>query len=212
MSKPDKNGKQKSAGADQTLTDAEGSAAVETPSPTDELGQMRAKLSEYQNDLQRLAAEFDNYKKRVDKEKVAARAQGKAESLAPFLDMEEVFIKAQQHASGKNTDTKAMHDGLFLLHKQLHSIFNSAGVKEIPCAGIPHHAYHDVLLQVPGGKSGEIAQVLRKGYVMGEYVLRPAQVSVYAGETKTKENEDEEKIQEKTNDEKNSEKAQPADS
>ena len=156
----------------------------------DDLTLLRAKLNEYENDLQRLAAEFDNYKKRVDKEKVAARLQGRAEALAPFLDMGDVFTKALQHSNGKNTDAKAMHDGLVLLQRQLHSIFASSGVKEIACTGFPHHAYHDVMLQVPGGKSGEIAQVLRKGYVMGEYVLRPAQVSVYAGAKKEEGNKE----------------------
>ena len=169
-------------------------ASHASAAPHNELEALRSKLAEYENDLQRLAAEFDNYKKRVDREKLQSRQLGKAEALSPFLDMNEVFEKALAHNG--TGDAKAMHDGLLMLRKQLQSIFASSGVKEISCAGVPHHAFHEVILQVPGGKSGEIAHVLRKGYVMGEYVLRPAQVSVYIGEEKKeaeeKENEESE--------------------
>ncbi len=166
---------------------------------------IQKQMAEYEDHLKRLAAEFDNYKKRAEKEKQAARSLGKAEALAPFLDMDEVFEKALAHSKSGSSDasnpaasnnSSAMHDGLMLLHKQLHSIFAHAGVKEISCHGAPNHAYHETIMQVAGGRAGEIAQVLRKGYTMGEFVLRPAQVSVFKGEEKEKkkaENSEQEK-------------------
>jgi len=193
----------------QTAQHAQAPASTPLPhapaSPRDELSALRAKLAEYENDLQRLAAEFDNYKKRVEKEKFQSRQYGKAEALAPFLDMNEVFEKALAHKG--SGDAKAMHDGLLLLQKQLRAIFASSGVKEISCVGMPHHAFHEVMLQVPGGQSGEIAQVLRKGYMMGDYVLRPAQVSVYVGEEKKEEKDtaEKQKEEEKETKEKNRE-------
>jgi molecular chaperone GrpE len=161
-------------------------------SVSSELAALQAKLAEYENDLKRLAAEFDNYKKRVEKEKFQARAHGKAEALAPFIDMAETFEKALEHAekaekgaeSGGRVGEKAMREGVRLLHKKLLSILASAGVREIECNGWPNPAYHEVMLQVSGKPAGEIAQVLRKGYVMGEHVLRPAQVAVYMEEKK----------------------------
>ena len=159
--------------------------------PLSETEKLRSQLVEYEDHLKRLAAEFDNYKKRAEKEKQAARMAGKAEALAPFLDMDEVFEKALEHSKSNPKEagnSSAIHDGLVLLHKQLHSIFAHAGVLEINCHGAPNHAYHETIMQVAGEPDGEIAQVLRKGYTMGEYVLRPAQVSVNKSEEKAEEN------------------------
>ncbi len=178
---------------------------TEASKPATELETLQAKLVEYEDHLQRLAAEFDNYKKRVEKEKAAARTHGKAEAMAPFIDMMETFEQALAHAEkasngagdaeGQTVGSKAMHDGFKLLHKKLQSIFASLGVREIECKGHPHHAYHEVMLKVSGGRAGEIAQTLRKGYVMGEHVLRPAQVSVYIGEEKNEKDVDGKKIE-----------------
>ncbi len=158
------------------------------PSVSSELDALKAKLAEYENDLKRLAAEFDNYKKRVEKEKFQARAHGKAEALAPFIDMAETFEKALEHAEKK--EGGSMKEGLVLLHRKLNSIFSSMNVREIECRGWPNPAYHEVMLQVSGKPAGEIAQVLRKGYVMGERVLRPAQVAVYMEEKNGEEKKD----------------------
>ncbi len=197
---------------DQAKTNAAPPAADEKKKeskPPAELDALRAKIIEYENDLKRLAAEFDNYKKRAEKEKSAARMHGKAEAFAPFIDMAETFEKALEHAEKKDMPAgpnsarpagdKALHEGIHLLHKKLNSIFAAAGVREIECRGAPNHAFHEVMLQVSGGPAGEIAQVLRKGYVMGEYVLRPAQVAVYMNEEKSEEKK-EEKVEEKKND------------
>ncbi|MFA5108161.1 MAG: nucleotide exchange factor GrpE [Candidatus Micrarchaeia archaeon] len=148
------------------------------------------KCEEYKNDLKRLAAEFDNYKKRVEKEKQQTRMDAQANALAPFLDMNDAFETALLHINKKNATgadangVKVYEDGIKLLHKKLHSTLQSFGVKEIACKGIANHLYHEVMLQVPGEPAGEIAQILRKGYTMGDYVLRPAQVSVFAGISK----------------------------
>ncbi|VVB56487.1 Protein GrpE [uncultured archaeon] len=162
--------------------------ASKSEPPAESAAALQSKLSEYENDLKRLAAEFDNYKKRVEKEKAEARARGKAEALAPFLEMAETFEQALAHAEKK--EGSSMKEGLVLLHRKLHSILASCSVREIECKGLPNHAYHDVMLQVPGTPDGEIAQCLRKGYVMGEYVLRPAQVAVFAAEPKEKKEEE----------------------
>ncbi|MCL6088961.1 MAG: nucleotide exchange factor GrpE, partial [Candidatus Marsarchaeota archaeon] len=162
MGKKDEE-KTKEAAAAQKSAPPASSASVSS-----ELAALQAKLAEYENDLKRLAAEFDNYKKRVEKEKFQARAHGKAEALAPFIDMAETFEKALEHAEKK--EGGSMKEGLVLLHRKLNSIFSSMGVREIECRGWPNPAYHEVMLQVSGEPAGEIAQVLRKGYVMGEPV------------------------------------------
>ena len=172
---------------DTDASDSTGASAVPStvpsnPSTSPSISSPDAKLAEYENDLRRLAAEFDNYKKRAEKEKQAARLNGRAEALSPFLELMETFEHARN--ASEKADVKALKEGLHLMQKKLHSILSSSGVREIACHGLPNHAFHDVMLQVPGEPGGEIAQCLRKGYVMGEHVLRPAQVSVFIGEKK----------------------------
>jgi molecular chaperone GrpE len=161
------------------------------PSPIgQELESLRAKVAEYENDLKRLAAEFDNYKKRVEREKKQEYNKGKMDGIAPFIDMIEAFEKAIEHfenskkEESKPFEQKAIHEGIVLLYNKLKSILSAAGVHEIKCEGLPNPAYHEVVLAVVGEPEGEIAQVLRKGYIMGEHVIRPAQVCVYVKEKK----------------------------
>ncbi|MFH1306621.1 MAG: nucleotide exchange factor GrpE [Candidatus Micrarchaeota archaeon] len=145
-------------------------------------GNLEKKCKEYENDLKRIAAEFDNYKKRVEKEKQMARQIGKEDVLLQLLVLRDEFDSALLH--------KKDDDGMKLLSKKLNSIISSSGVREIPCSGNINPHFHEVMMQVPGGNEEEIAKVLRKGYLVGERLLRPAQVSVYSGK---KENVDEKK-------------------
>lgn len=142
------------------------------------------RLSELETDLKRVAAEFDNYKKRVEREKQQARIFERSYVLSHFLILKDEFEQAASHEDS---------DGLRLLHKKLDSIFKSLEIKEVDCSKDCDHKFHEVMLQVPGGETGKIAQVIRKGYMMGEILLRPAQVSIYSG----KQDEPEEKQEEK---------------
>ncbi len=204
---PDEDGNERPADAQengpaQTAGDEKNGPA---PKDHDERAALRKKVGEYEDDLKRLAAEFDNYKKRVEKEKLAARLQGKVDALAPFLDMEEAFEQALVHSGAgdrENEDSadrpdapkdRSIREGLALLHKKLRAIFAANGVKDIRCEGLPHHAYHEVVLQTDGSPAGHIAQTLRKGYEMEGHVLRPAQVAVFSGKKKDAEKESREK-------------------
>ncbi len=190
-----------------------GPAAGEKEGPAPEKNEkaenlmLHKKVGEYEDDLRRLAAEFDNYKKRAEKEKRAARLQGKAEALAPFLDMEDAFEQALAHAD-KETGANAadqqeadrpIREGLGLLHRKLQAIFAADGVKEIRCDGLPDHARHEVMLQTDGHPAGHIAQVFRKGYEMDGYVLRHAQVAVFSERKKEAQKPESEKERKEKN-------------
>lgn len=142
------------------------------------------KCDEYKHDLQRLAAEFDNYKKRSEREKAFACQIGKEEVLSQLLLLNDDFASATEHIEkNKSASVKAdANDGIILLSKKLSAILASFGIKEISCSGEPNHMCHEVVLQVEGKPAGHIAQVLRRGYMIGERLLRAAQVSVYSGE------------------------------
>lgn len=163
--------------------------------PEDERVALRARLVEYENDLQRLQAEFENYQKRAAREKAQAHMDGKAEAMGHFISFNDELSAAVRHSPGPLGDdassAPARHPpgfggddfrkGVELLGKKLAAIFASAGIREIPCIGVPSPHLHEVMVQQPGGEEGHIAQCLRKGWRMGDYVLRAAQVSIYSG-------------------------------
>lgn len=162
------------------------------PKKGDEVSTLRAKVSEYEDILKRLQAEFDNYRKRVAKEKAQAHLDGQVSALKHFLSFQDEMEAAMAHLSksggapGKgdaatHASSSELHKGVGLLNRKLASILNGIGVQEIGCTVVDPNL-HEVMMRVPGGEEGHIAQVLRKGYVLGDHVLRHAQVSVYSGE------------------------------
>ncbi|GEM_PF-973513 len=165
----------------------DGKGGKETP-PVEEAS-LNSKLSEYENDLKRLQAEFENYRKRVEKERKDWFENGKAHAMKGFLVLADEFEAAKQHSA--NADAKSLAKGIELLDAKLHGAFKSFKIEEIKCEGHVDASLHDVLMQAEGGKEGEIAQVIRKGYRMGEAVLRHAQVSVYSGAKKEEEKKQE---------------------
>ncbi len=136
------------------------------------------KCEEYKNDLKRLAAEFDNYKKRIASQSDASRLVGQAQVLSELLVLTDEFSHAVEHEKISN-ETLKDNFGIMLLYKKLSSILNSFNVKEINCDGILDPNVHEVMFQVNGKPEGKICQVLRKGYLFNQKLLRPAQVSVY---------------------------------
>jgi len=155
-------------------------AGEKTSAAKNDLQAAQEQLNQHINDLKRLAAEFDNYKKRVEKEKLLAKEEGQARVLLQLLSLNDEFDSALAHI--RASKDAAAQEGIQLLSKKLSQILSSFSVREITCSGLPDPHRHDIILQVPGGEEGKIAGILRKGYMVGEYLLRPAQISVYAGE------------------------------
>ena len=131
------------------------------------------------NDLKRLAADFDNYRKRAAREQEAlfARAGERVvKELLPVLDdLERALEAAEQHEEAK------LEDGVRLVHRQLADVLRKQGLAEIDTDGVFDPHVHEALLTQPGGddvESGHVLQVLQKGYRLGDHVLRPARVIV----------------------------------
>ncbi|PIT84821.1 nucleotide exchange factor GrpE [Candidatus Micrarchaeota archaeon CG10_big_fil_rev_8_21_14_0_10_45_29] len=176
--KKERDAEEKTSGKAKVKTEPCAEGKISGNSKND-LQAAQEQLNQYIHDLKRLAAEFDNYKKRVEKEKLLAKEEGQARVLLQLLTLSDEFDSALSHI--KNSKDAAAQEGFDLLSKKLAQILSSFSVREIKCEGAADPHKHDAILQVPGGDEGKIAQVLRKGYMVGEYLLRPAQVSVYAG-------------------------------
>jgi molecular chaperone GrpE len=133
------------------------------------------------DDLKRVAAEFDNYRKRVarDQQSLAARAHERlVKELLPVLDdLERALEAASAHQEAK------LEDGVRLVHRELQEALAKEGLEEIETNGHFDPHVHEALLSQPSDKDdGAILEVLQKGYLLGDRVLRPARVVVSQGE------------------------------
>jgi len=141
------------------------------------LAEAEAKRDDYLESLQRLAADFDNYRKRVarDQESLAARAHERlAKELLPVLDdLERALDAASQHEESK------LEDGVRLVHRSLADALAREGLVEIATNGRFDPHVHEALLSQPSeAEEGTVIQVVQKGYRLGDRVLRPALVVI----------------------------------
>ena len=126
----------------------------------------------------RLAADFDNYRKRVAREHVelTARANERlVNELLPVLDdLERALEAAAEHEEAK------LEEGVQLVHRSLASLLERHGLTTIATDGAFDPHVHEALLAQPadGAEEGSVLQVLQKGYKLGDKVLRPARVIV----------------------------------
>ncbi len=149
----------------------------------------KAKAAEYFDQLLRLRAEFDNYRKRVEKEKIEARHWGKQDVLMPLLSLVDVFEQAMAQAQNA-TDVKQVSVGLEFLHKNFSSFLKSEGLSPLELVGKPldpHVAEVMEQVEVDGDQVGNVLAEIQKGYRFQDRVIRPARVRV--GVAKQVENE-----------------------
>jgi molecular chaperone GrpE len=150
----------------------------------DEAGQLEAaakERDEYLDALQRLKAEFDNYRKRVARDQgdlVARASERLVKELIPVLDdLERTLEAAASHDEGK------LADGVRLVHRALAEALAKEGLVEVETDGTFDPHSQEALLSQPSGEAeGTVIQVLQKGYRLGDYVLRPARVVVSSGD------------------------------
>jgi molecular chaperone GrpE len=138
-----------------------------------------AKRDEYLADLQRLAADFDNYRKRVarDQEGLVARAHERlVKELIPVLDdLERALEAAAEHEEAK------LEEGVRLVHRALAAALAREGLAEIEANGRFDPHVHEALLSQPSdADEGTVIDVLQKGYRLGDRVIRPARVVIAA--------------------------------
>lgn len=147
--------------------------------PSDELAQARAQATEYLEDLQRLKAEFDNYRKRIIKEQTRALETAAEPFVGRLLEVLDEFELALVAAEQKPEFEKFLR-GVEIVFAKLLDVLRAEGVERIEAQGKPFDpSVHEALFQVEGGE-GEpyVADVLRPGYTLRGRVIRPAGVKV----------------------------------
>jgi len=141
------------------------------------VARLEAERDEYLADVKRVAADFDNYRKRAarDQQSLVARAHERlVKDLLPVLDdLERALEAAEQHEEAK------LEDGVRLVHRELRDTLEKEGLVEIETDGAFDPHVHEALLSQPSEEDdGAILQVIQKGYRLGDRVLRPARVVI----------------------------------
>ena len=159
--------------------------AAETEVPALDAEDLLARLQDAErqredvlDDLRRVAADFDNYRKRVAREQAQMLARSGERVVAKLLpvldDLERALDAAEHHEEAK------VLEGVRMTKDALAAVLASEGVEEIPAEGPFDPHVHEALMTQPadGVEPGHVVQVVTRGYRIGDAVLRPDRVVV----------------------------------
>jgi molecular chaperone GrpE len=171
---------------DQEPAENESQQAPEVQGEADELASVRRELAEVQakaaenlDGWQRALAEFQNYKKRVERDRASDQAIMKADLIRKVLPVLDDLERALSNRPGDS----AWSNGIELIQRKLLQILESEGVQRIEAEGALFDPnVHEAISQEPvdGAESGSVVAVTLQGYKLGDRVIRPAQVKVAA--------------------------------
>jgi molecular chaperone GrpE len=169
----------------------DGSPVAEEPAPStdlaavageaaadDQVEKLQAELDHVRDVYLRKLAEFDNFRKRVEREREESRRLGAEDFIRDLLPVIDNFDRALQHT---NDESGAFRQGVEMIAKQLGDTLARRGVVEInPIGQIFDPERHEAVQRVedPSRPPGTVSIVMAKGYLAGERLLRPALVGV----------------------------------
>jgi molecular chaperone GrpE len=160
-------------------TPADEAAAGQSAAGADVLGELTEEKNVLQDRLLRLAAEFDNYRKRVDRDRrdqADAAVASAVEDLLPIVDNLERALEAP---AGEDADS--YRQGVELIHRQMLELLRRRGVTAIESVGTDFDPQvHQAVAHEPSPehREGEVMEEFRRGYKLGDRLLRPAMVKV----------------------------------
>ena len=145
-----------------------------------EMASLKAQSDEYLDGWQRARAEFANYKKRVEREMEQSYAATAAQILARYLPILDDIERALRERPTEN-EVQAWTEGIELIHRKLTALLEAEGVERIPAESQRFDPnLHEAISfeEKDGHEEGQIIDVIRQGYRLGERILRPAVVRV----------------------------------
>jgi molecular chaperone GrpE len=172
---------------DDQLDDQESTRAATEPRPEPEAAEseesalevIRREKDALQDRLLRTAAEFDNYRKRVDRDRRDQAEAATADALAALLPIVDDLERALKAPAG--TDIEGFRKGVELIQQQMIDLLRKRGVKPIEAVGADFDPrYHQAVVQEssPEHREGEVIEEFARGYMLGDRLLRPAMVKV----------------------------------
>ena len=148
--------------------------AETAPDPAEEL---KTQLAAKEDQFLRLAAEYDNFRRRSAKEKTEAYSKAKADAALAFLPVYDNLERALKQGS----EDEACLKGVEMTMTQLVNVLDSLGIKAIEAEGKPFDPnFHNAVMHIKDENLGEnvVAQVFQTGFIMGDKVIRFAMVQV----------------------------------
>ena len=163
--------------ADQPVQDppAEGGDAVASTAD------LQRERDDYYDRWMRKAAEFDNYRKRIERERREQADRAVGDLLQELLLVVDDFDRALETMPVDAPGADARRKGVELIHAKLHDVLKKRGVRPIEALGADFdpNVHQAVMHEAsPGHRDGEVIGELAKGYMMGDRLLRPAMVKV----------------------------------
>jgi len=185
----DDNPGAKSAEAGTNGDAAEGSDAPDQDVETlrDEVEALRQERDELNDKLLRKAAELENFRKRMAEEKQRRHAAGKLEAVRPILEVLDDFERSLDAASDLDAENdpeaayESLKSGVEMVHRKFVDTLDGLDVQPIEAEGKPFdETYHEAMMRQPAEdvEPGTVVHEIRKGYVMGDRIIRHSRVVV----------------------------------
>ena len=169
--------------SEQTEEQTEVEAQEET-TEVDPLEAAQAEAAEYKDKYLRAHADFENSKRRLEKDKMNAVSYANesfAKDILAVIDSFENALASIEGADEENSSEvlKQMKEGVNLTYEQLKKILEKNHIKEVVCEGEFDPEVHQAIMQVESDEheAGDVVQVMQKGYTIKDRILRPAMVS-----------------------------------
>jgi molecular chaperone GrpE len=164
--------------SEQPIEPQEEAATPATDAPPDR-DNLQKERDELFDRLLRKTAEFDNFRKRVERDRKEMNEWAAADVLSDLLSIVDDFDRAL--AAEAPFEAQAYKSGLELIHRQLAELLKKRGVTPVEALGAdfdPHLHQAVAYEEVEGAREGEIVGVMARGYKLGDRLLRPALVRV----------------------------------
>ena len=148
--------------------------------------QAMADKPDYYNQILVLKADFENYRKRMEKDRPSLIKWGKAEILLKLLPLYDLLLKAHLHVSDvktgdENKEVKDIIIGLEMIFKEFKKVFEGENIREIDIVGKPYDPMTCEIMGTVDGddeNDGMVVEELQKGFYMEDKILRPSCVKI----------------------------------
>ncbi len=172
------------AATEEQAAETEPSQEVQEPAEHPEasrLAALEAELEQTRNRLLRIAADFDNYRKRTQKEMARTEERAAEKVLSELLPVLDNLERALEHAGANAQDVEGLRAGVSLVLKQFRDAMAKFGVSPFESKGKPFDpTFHEAVGQVESQEvpAGHVVEEWQRGYLIGDRLMRPALVVV----------------------------------
>ena len=144
----------------------------------DEIAQLKGQVRQEHEMYLRALADFDNYRRRVERERASAASSGKRQIILSLLDLLDSFELALRHIDDASP---SLAEGLKAIYRRLFNLLEQQGVTPIESMGEPFNPhFHEAIDSVRSDEHepGTVIEEVQRGYRWGDELLRPARVRV----------------------------------